>query len=225
MARVAAGDLDCTDLQGPLGHGRMDLAPFAGPRHGSERPWRTRLRAPPCLRACRSPIPRTLVPARPMSKGAAGRRRHGGAIATAGVLCRRQGVERSGTGRSSPAGFGKARDEARRLATRQAGQDLGCQAGPDRGGAADRLAAALARWRRVPGRRRIEPDGQRSTRTQRRVAGGPATELSSSRDRSPVCVYANRRRLSKRPTRGDFISRSGAGDCGGQGARISAGVW
>src|SRR5690606_38353796 len=45
-------------------------------------------------------------------------------------------------------------------------------------------------------------------------------ELSSSRDRSPVSVYAGWRKLSNRPTRGAFISRSGAGDCGGQGPRV-----
>jgi hypothetical protein len=40
--------------------------------------------------------------------------------------------------------------------------------------------------------------------------------LSSSHDRSPVVIYANRRGLSNRPARGTLIACSGSGDYGGQ---------
>ena len=67
----------------------------------------------------------------------------------------------------------QARDEAGRLPQWQAEQDLHRQARLDRRIAVDRLRAALAGWCRMPGRRRVEPDGQRSALTQPGVGGRP----------------------------------------------------
>jgi hypothetical protein len=66
------------------------------------------------------------------------------------------------------------------------------QAGLNRGVALDRLAAPLARWRCVPGRRRVEPDGQRSTLTQRRVVGGPVQGAVAARFRFGHAVQLSR---------------------------------
>ncbi|CTQ32952.1 hypothetical protein JAN5088_01726 [Jannaschia rubra] len=92
-------------------------------------------------------------------------------------LRRRQGVEKSGTGQSRPpasAGLRRTPSSAG-AADRTASRSSGGPEWPRR----CRPAAALAPRRRVPRRRRIEPDSQRSAFTQRDVTGGPDRRTGS----------------------------------------------
>ncbi len=74
----------------------------------------------------------------------------------------------------------QARDEARRLAKRQAGQDLDRKASSDRLVAVGLLAAPPAgRWHALR-HLRIEPDRQRTTLTQRGVVGRTIKGLVAS---------------------------------------------
>ena len=164
IAHGAVGELDRANFQRRLVHGQMHLAPHAAP-------------SPAMLARMPFALPADLDATRHRPRTDGGRwlavheQVQRPARAPAGQLdgqrllspTQRRVVRYWPVQACEPK---QARHEARRLPKRQAEQDLHRQARLNGGIAIDRLRAALARRCRMPGCRRIEPDGQKPTLTR-----------------------------------------------------------